>query len=681
MSKTSMLILFIMLFGRTLIAQQSMSEIDQLIADIFEQYTAESGDEIDYETFYNELFALAEQPVDLNVAQREQLEKLLFLSDLQVENILYYIYKFGQIYSVYELQLIDGVDMTDIRRILPFVSIGDYKIKSTVLKRHDLLKYGKHEMLFRLDFSTPVKKGYMPVSDEWPDSIPYEGPPFYNYLKYKYNYRDRVYAGVTLEKDAGESFFSGSNSTYDFVSSHFQMNNQGVFKTLVLGDYRAAFGQGLVFGSAFGSGKSSLVTSVNMRGTGLKKYSSTNEYSFFRGAGTTVKLNKTEFSAFFSVRKLDAEVLGDSIASISKTGIHRTQSDLQKERKIGHSTFGANIEYIHTNFRTGFSFAHSLLSHSLQPDRELYNKFYFRGNKQSASSFYYRTRFDKFYFSGEFAVNQDFALAAVHNVSFMPNSLVNMVLLYRYYSPSYDTFFASSFSENTRINNETGFYTGLEVRPYRKWRISAYADSYKFPHARYNVSAPSWGRDYLLQIDYQYSRSLSMFLRGKFEEKPDDFLPEGKASPISLLHKDGMIRYQLNFITGKFTLRTLLEMQLYEGVQKSYGFAAIQDVTYAFHKIPLKMDFRYMMFDADEYENRFYTYEKDVLYAFAIPAFYGRGSRFYYNMKYEFSNSFSLWFKFAQTIYADDREFLGTGMEMTTGNQRSDFKVLLKWNF
>lgn len=674
-------IAIIVLFGSTLMAQQPESEMDQLIADIFEQYTAETGDEIDYETFYNELITLTEEPVNLNKADREELEKLLFLNDLQIENILYYIYKFGTLNTIYELQLIDGLDMTDIRRMLPFIKIETIEKKPSALNIHDITKYGKNEIHFRLDFGAPLKKGYMAVSDEYPDSIPYEGPPFYNALKYKYHFKDRIYAGVTFEKDAGEAFFTGSNNTYDFVSAHFQLNNTGIFKTIVLGDYRASFGQGLVFGNSFGSGKSSLVTSVNTRSSGLKKYSSTNEYGFLRGGGATIRLKSTEISAFFSGRKLDAEVRDDIISSINKTGLHRTANDLFKERKTYQSTLGFNAEYIRTNFRAGINIAHTSLEHSLQPAPELYNKFYFRGKTQTAAGLFYRTRIDKFLFSGEAALNQEMALATIHNVSFMPHSLVNMVLLYRYYSPAYDTFFASAFSENTRINNESGLYSGIEVRPYRKWRISAYADSYRFPYARYNVSTPSWGRDYLLQIDYQHNRYLNMFLRGKFEEKPDDYLPENMPAPVSVAEKDGMIRYQLSFINGRISIRTMLEMQFYKAIEKSYGFAALQDLTYDFEKIPLKIDFRYMIFDARDYENRFYTYEKDILYAFSIPAFYGQGSRFYCNLKYEFSDSFSLWFKFAQTIYSDGRESVGTGQEMSYGNQKSDFRMLLKWNF
>ena len=681
MKTLTVLLIISLLSCGSVFAQQSTNEIDQMIADIFEQYTAESGDDIDYETFYTELISLVEQPINLNNAQREQLEKLLFLNDLQIENVLYYIYKYGQLHTIYELQLIDGLDMTDIRRIIPFVVIEPQDFKPAPLNRHDLLKYGKNEVLNRMDFSTPLKMGYQATSGEWGDSTAYEGSPVYHSLKYKYRFKDRLFAGITFEKDAGEASFKGSNKAYDFISAHFQINNQGIFKTIVLGDYKASFGQGLVFGSAFGTGKSSLVTNVNTRSTGLKKYSSTNEYDFFRGAGATVKLKNTELSAFYSYRKLDAAVTDQTISSINRTGLHRTHSDLLKEKMTGQSTLGLNAEYISSHLRGGFVFSNSSLAHSLQPDNSLYNQLYFRGKTQTTTSLYYKTRIDKFQINGEIATNQKFALATIHSLSFMPHSLVNMVMLYRYYSPAYDTFFASSFSESTRINNETGIYSGIEIRPYRKWRVSAYADSYRFPYARYNVSSPSWGRDYLVQIDYQQSRWMNMFLRGKFEEKLDDKLLENSATPISIPQKDGMIRYQLNFNTGKITLRTMLEMQFFESLEKSFGFAALQDMSYSFEKVPLKVDFRFMMFDAPAYENRFYTYEKDILYAFSIPSFYGLGSRFYLNFKYEFSDSFALWFKFAQTTYADNRESIGTGLETSIGNRRSDFRMLLKWNF
>lgn len=50
-----------------------------------------------------ELQELAEHPLNLNTATREQLEQLPFLSDQLIENILYYLYKYGAMLSINEL--------------------------------------------------------------------------------------------------------------------------------------------------------------------------------------------------------------------------------------------------------------------------------------------------------------------------------------------------------------------------------------------------------------------------------------------------------------------------------------------------------------------------------------------------------------------------------------------------
>ena len=50
------------------------------------------------------------EPVDLNRAARQQLEQFPFLSDIQIEHLLAYIYVHGQMKTLYELQLIEDMD-------------------------------------------------------------------------------------------------------------------------------------------------------------------------------------------------------------------------------------------------------------------------------------------------------------------------------------------------------------------------------------------------------------------------------------------------------------------------------------------------------------------------------------------------------------------------------------------
>ena len=73
-----------MLFGCSyaLRAQDAVATTEQIIADIFEKFTAESEETIDYESFYDDLMFCAENPINLNQTNREELEKLQFLSEI-----------------------------------------------------------------------------------------------------------------------------------------------------------------------------------------------------------------------------------------------------------------------------------------------------------------------------------------------------------------------------------------------------------------------------------------------------------------------------------------------------------------------------------------------------------------------------------------------------------------------
>ncbi len=72
-------------------AQSSESRWEEWIEDL--AHEEESG--MDLESLIKKLAFLREEPVDLNRATRDQLESLPFLTPLQVENILAYIYMNG----------------------------------------------------------------------------------------------------------------------------------------------------------------------------------------------------------------------------------------------------------------------------------------------------------------------------------------------------------------------------------------------------------------------------------------------------------------------------------------------------------------------------------------------------------------------------------------------------------
>lgn len=682
------MVCFLSLFSCVARAQDAVATTDQLIADIFEQYTAENDDDIDYDTFYEELMYFAENKINLNKTTREELERLPFLSDIQVENIISHIYRFGALQTIYELQLIDGLDMTDIRRMLPFVIVGEGVDTVKKIYWRDLIRYGKNELFLRLDKGLESKEGYQFLPEEEENATDenakkYIGDSFYHSLKYRFHYKDRVQVGVTAEKDAGEQFIGKKHTGYDFYSITAQLKDFGKFKSIVVGDYRANFGQGLVLRSDFGMGKSSYVLNVIPRNSGLKKYSSTDENNFFRGVGATVRLGKFDVSAFYSNKMIDADTTNGLFSGSYTTGLHRTLAEMTKKHTVNQQVVGGNVTFTYSMIQFGITAVNTLLDNRLQPDKTTYNYFYFEGKQQTTAGLHYRMRWQKLNVFGETAMTDNGAMATINGFSFIPLSQVNLVVMHRYYSPEYDTFYATAFSETSRINNESGFYLGAEIRPYKKWKISAYADSYRFPWAKYGIDVPSVGADYLLQADYAARRNISMFWRFKYEEKQGNVSQTESAMPVVAPIQKLSMRYSLSYNFGNFSFKNVLEGNLVRKADApwTYGVIASQDVSYDFKTIPLKVDFRYQFFDALKYENRVYSYEKDVLYAFSIPMYFGLGNRYYLNLKYELNKQLSLWFKIAQTIYADDREVLSSGNETIAGNKKTDVRFLLKWEF
>ena len=165
---------------------------------------------------------------------------------------------------------------------------------------------------------------------------------------------------------------------------------------------------------------------------------------------------------------IDADTINGSFTSIYKTGIHRTVSDFAKKHTVNQQVVGGNVMYTHSNFQLGFTAVHTLLNAKLAPERSVYNYFYFSGEKQTTAGFHYRLRWQKLNFFGETGITDNRSMATINGFSFSPVSKVSMVALQRYFSPQYDTFYSTAFSESSRINNESGFYLGAEIRAFLK---------------------------------------------------------------------------------------------------------------------------------------------------------------------------------------------------------------------
>src|SRR5690606_30002942 len=141
---------------------------------------------------------LEANPIEVNFADAEELEKIPYLNIFQIANLLQYRDKTGTIFSAYELQAIKGFDPTTIEMILPFLSFSTQKSVPD-LKLKNIVKYGRHDLVLRSGLILQERKGFSDSTENG-----YLGSPYNSLLRYRWRYRDYLSVGFVAQQDAGE---------------------------------------------------------------------------------------------------------------------------------------------------------------------------------------------------------------------------------------------------------------------------------------------------------------------------------------------------------------------------------------------------------------------------------------------------------------------------------------------
>jgi len=67
---------------------QPTEQLQQWTAQIIENISEEQNQEIDFSYLIDDLIELYQNPININNAERKDLEKIFFLSDSQIESLL-----------------------------------------------------------------------------------------------------------------------------------------------------------------------------------------------------------------------------------------------------------------------------------------------------------------------------------------------------------------------------------------------------------------------------------------------------------------------------------------------------------------------------------------------------------------------------------------------------------------
>lgn len=645
-----------------------------LLEENLEQLSMESEEDRNWEDELQQLARHLQEPLNLNAVTKQQLEQFPFLTDIQIENLLAYVYIHGQMQTIYELQLVEEMDKRTIELLLPFVCVQAVGEKRGYPSLKSLLKYGKQEVLTRLDIPFYTRKGY---------EKDYLGPSLYHSLRYNFHYSDCLQLGITAEKDAGEPLFALHNRKgYDYYSLYFLLRNRGRLRALAVGNYRLSFGQGLVLSTDFRLGKTFSMSTSEYRAGGIRKHSSTDEYNYFRGVAATVNLlSSLDFSAFYSHRSMDGVIANGEITSVYKTGLHRTQKEADKTAVFTMQLMGGNVAYEKNKLKIGMTGIYYSFNHPYEPDLKKYAKYNLHGNYFYNLGIDYRYRLGRFSWVGEAATGKK-GFALLNQLKYNLSSDYRVLLIHRYYSYDYWALFGHSFGESSMPQNENGWYLAAEAAPLAHWIFFVSLDAFSFPYWKYRISQASKGIDVRFQTTYFTCRNLSMYLNYHYKHKDRDVAGTSGKVILPVLHH--RLRYRLTYVSGSWNFRTTLDYNHFrqqDGMKYRFkgkqGWQCSQLCAYTFSYFPLSVSVQGTCFHTDDYDSRIYASERGLLYTFYTPSFYGRGFRYSAYLRYDLSKAFMFLIKFGHTIY-QDRETIGSGNDLIRGNKKADMQMQLR---
>ncbi|MBN2214648.1 MAG: helix-hairpin-helix domain-containing protein [Bacteroidales bacterium] len=662
------------------------------IEDVIEEIAANSDNQLDYTILLEDLWYFHENPINLNSGGYEELAKLHFLTDYQIRSLLEYIGTKGPMTSVYEVQYVYGFNEKLAGYLAHFTVTGPSKA-SYVISPDRMLRYGRHDLLITGSRCLQQKAGYIPVPDSIlsvnPDKSRYLGDPYKLRVKYGYNYYEKIMFGIQAEKDPGEEFFKGSNKNgFDFYSGFLQLNNIGPLKTLTIGDYYLQFGQGLTLFSGLAFGKSAFSTDVIKRTPAVRRYSSADENNYFRGLAAAAEWKSLEISLFYSNKKVDANLTDtldegeDEFSSFQSSGFHRTPLEIEDKRSVSELAAGTNILYKTERLRLGGTLVHYSFGGQFSPSDRSYNIYSFKGSSLLNAGIDYRYRLKNVELFGEVSYGNEH-WAILDGILLQAGELTSFTLLYRNYSRGYFAYRNNPFSEYASKNNEHGLYLGTTFYPFRYFKITAYYDTFKSPWLRYNVSSPSAGRDFLVQIDFTPGKQTEFYARYKSETKSEDNHDDTAPIPVVKDYTINKARVHASYYLSKqinFKNRLEFNALIPEEGSKEYGWYLSHDIVFASSGMPVTLWLRFAVFNCDSYDTRIYAYENTVPFSFSVPFFNNKGGRFYSMLKCALSKYITFWLRYGITQYLDQNT-ISDGMEEISGNVKSDIDVMLRIKF
>jgi hypothetical protein len=677
-------LVLVVVSGNCLLAQDfPRQDIDpiRLVDEIFANQTSD----LNYADLYENYLQILSNPFDLNTVTAEQLNSLYLLTASQLQAFINYRAIVGKLASVYELQTIPEFTKEVFLKLIPFVAVVDEKksIDRSLWKR--VASEENNYLVLRFSQTIEKQKGYLTGTNV---SSRYLGGPQDLYARFRVSRPGDFSIGATVKKDAGEIIDWNPSKKYygfDYLSFHAQLQNKGKMKNLIVGDYQAQFGQGIMLGSAFGIGKNGeTITAIRRSNLGFLPYTSQYQAGYFRGAAIAYQLHKyITVHGMYSARLRDGNLQQDSsqtnISSFSFSGLNRTKSEIENRDAFHEQNMAVIVNFQKEKLDAGVMIHHTTLNAPLQRTPNLYNQFYFNGNENTNVGVFANYTFASVTLFSELAHTLNYGTASCVGMLANLTPQLDVSLHYRKFDRNFYSFYSNALAENSSAQNEAGFYWGWKYTFNKKYSLSGYVDLFEFPWLKYRSYSPSTGSEWLLRFNYKPTKSIYFFVQVKEETKQRN----SSADTNLYFAEQGTRRnfwVNLDYAASPtLSFKSRVQFNNYQFMgNETHGSAIMQDISFTQNRFSVSS--RYAIFDTDDFDNRIYVYEPDAWLVFSFPAYNGKGVRSLILLQYKINKKIDVWLRWAQTTYSD-RTSIGSGGETIAGNTQNDVRFQTRIRF
>ncbi len=456
-------------------------------------------------------------------------------------------------------------------------------------------------------------------------------------------------AHLTVEKDPGEAFRWNGRAKeygYDFYSFGLSYRGRSRVREVVVGDFDARFGQGLLLWPSGMSNRALESSSIRRAATGFVPHRSSDENRFFRGVAGSIRITENgALSGFLSFRSLDGSdylfrtdsTRIDPRDFLVTTGYHRSTNERLGKDAINDHTAGAAFEWQRSGARIGITGYIARTGTAFSPagagSRPNLNR------ATSALSTYGDLSLGFVSLFLEAGGRAGHTPAWILGANTLVRNRLRFVGLWRSYPAGMDAPYGYPLAQQSGPpGNETGFYLGIELYAGKQWLLSGFFDQYRFGMPRYRHTLPSQGNETSLSLDFAPMPRLRFHARGRSEVKeiPGEITDRnGRRVSATVNQSRQSLRLGVEYrYRSALRFRSRIEAARIErpDFRTEKGLLFYQDVQY----IPTKrlaVSGRWALFDTGSYTSRLYMLESDLTYALSLPALYGTGYRSYLLIK------------------------------------------------